>query len=74
MESSVNQHNQTMNTFYKLEDMNLGLKELKQLLNTILEIKISNNISPDTNPVSKFHNSHIVILYQLLTKQIFKKK
>ncbi len=33
--------------------MNLGLKEIKQLLNTILEITEANNISPD-KAVSKF--------------------
>jgi hypothetical protein len=54
LESQVNQHKQTMNIYYQLQNMNLGLKELKQLLNTITEIKIANNILPDTNPVSKF--------------------
>jgi hypothetical protein len=54
LEYQVNQHTQTMNIYHQLQNMNLGLKELKRLLNTIIEIKIANNFSPDTNPVSKF--------------------
>jgi hypothetical protein len=42
-----------MNTFYNLEEMGLGLKELKQLRYTILEISKANNISPD-KAVTKF--------------------
>jgi hypothetical protein len=30
-QGQVNQHQQTMNIYYQLEEMNLGLKELKQL-------------------------------------------
>jgi hypothetical protein len=42
-----------MNTFYNLEEMGLGLKELKQLRYIILEIAVANKISPD-KAVSKF--------------------
>jgi hypothetical protein len=52
-QDQVNQHQQTMNTFYNLEEMGLGLKELKQLRYTILEISKANNISPD-KAVTKF--------------------
>ena len=36
-----------MNIYYQLEDMNLGLKELKQLVYIILEVSKANKISPD---------------------------
>ena len=42
-----NQHQQTMNINYQLENMNLGFQEVKQLRFTILEIAEANNISPD---------------------------
>jgi hypothetical protein len=53
LQDQVNHHKQTMDTFYKLDDMNLGLKDLKQLCYTILKISKANDISPD-NAVSKF--------------------
>jgi biotin operon repressor len=46
-QEQVNQHQQTMNIYYQLEDMNLGLKELKQLRYLILEVSKANKISPD---------------------------
>jgi hypothetical protein len=46
-QDQVNQHQQTMNIYYQLKDMNLGFKDLKQLRYTILEIAEANNISPD---------------------------
>jgi hypothetical protein len=52
-QDEVNQHQQTMNIYYPLEDINLVLKELKQLRYTILEIAEANNISPD-KAVTKF--------------------
>jgi hypothetical protein len=52
-QDEVNQNQQTMNIYYHIEDMNLGLKELKQLRYTILEIAEANNISPD-KAVTKF--------------------
>jgi hypothetical protein len=52
-QDEVNQYQQTMNIYYQLEDMNLGLKELKQLRYTILEISKANKISPD-KAVTKF--------------------
>ena len=52
-QDELNQHQQTMNIYYQLEDMNLGLKELKQLRYTILEISKANKISPD-KAVTKF--------------------
>ncbi len=42
-----------MNIYYELQSMNLGLKEIKQLLNTIMEIAEANKISPDDS-ISKF--------------------
>jgi hypothetical protein len=53
LQDQVNQHQQTMNIYYQLEDMNLGFKELKQLRYTILEISKANKISPD-KAVTKF--------------------
>ncbi len=52
-QDELNQHQQTMNIYYQIEDMNLGLKELKQLRYTILEIAEANKISPD-KAVTKF--------------------
>ncbi len=46
-QDQVNQHQHTMDIYYQLEDMNLGLKELKQLVYLILEVSKANNISPD---------------------------
>jgi hypothetical protein len=46
-QDQVNQHQHTMNIYYHLEEMNLGLKELKQLVYIILEVSKANNISPD---------------------------
>jgi hypothetical protein len=53
LQDQVNQHQQTMNIYYQLEDMKLGFKELKQLRYTILEISKANKISPD-KAVTKF--------------------
>jgi hypothetical protein len=53
LQDQVNQHQQTMNIYYQLEDMNLGFKELKQLRYAILEISKANKISPD-KAVTKF--------------------
>jgi hypothetical protein len=53
LQDQVNQHQQTMNIYYQLEDMKLGFKELKQLRYTILEISKANKISPDKS-VTKF--------------------
>jgi hypothetical protein len=53
LQDQVNQHQQTMNIYYQLEDMNLGFKDLKQLRYTILEISKANKISPD-KAVTKF--------------------
>jgi predicted RNA-binding protein with EMAP domain len=46
-QDQVNQHQHTMNIYYHLEEMNLGLKELKQLRYLILEVSKANKISPD---------------------------
>ncbi len=35
LQEQTNQHKQTINIYYQLENRNLGLKELKQLYNTI---------------------------------------
>ena len=53
LQDQTNQHKQTMDIYYQLENRNLGLKELKQLYNTILEIAKPNNI-PHQEAVSKF--------------------
>jgi hypothetical protein len=45
LEQSVNSNKQTLSKYYKLEAMDLGLKELKILRNTYLEIAYANNIS-----------------------------
>ncbi len=46
-ESFANINRQTMNTYEELQFMELGLKELKQLLLTILEIGKANEIPND---------------------------
>jgi hypothetical protein len=51
--SQVNLHRQTMDTFSQLEEMKFGLKELKQLWYTILEIAEANNVESD-KAVTKF--------------------
>ncbi len=53
LQDQVNHYKQTMNTHYKLEDIQMGLKELKQLQYIILEISKANNILPD-KATSKF--------------------
>ena len=53
LQSQVDQHRQTMNIYNKLEERKFGLKELKQLWNTILEITEANAISNEEG-VSKF--------------------
>ena len=44
-QSEVNEHKQTLNIYSQLEAMEFGLKELKQLRYTILEIAEANKIS-----------------------------
>jgi hypothetical protein len=53
LESQVGMHRLTLDTYYQLESMGFGLKELNLLWNTILEIARSNNI-PSDQAVSKF--------------------
>jgi len=53
LQDQVNCHKQTMNIYRELEAMKFGLKELKQLWNTILEIAEANDISYE-EAVSKF--------------------
>ncbi len=53
LHEQTDQHKQTMDIYYHLKNRNLGLKELKQLHNTILEIAKANNISHQ-DAVSKF--------------------
>ncbi len=53
LQAQVELHRQTMNIYHQLETMKFGLKELKQLWNTILEITEANNISYE-EAVSKF--------------------
>ncbi len=53
LQDQVNHHKHTMDTYYNLEGMQFGLKEIKQLRYSILEIAKVNNVSPD-NAVSKF--------------------
>ena len=53
LESQTSQHNQTMGIYRELEGMEFGLKEIKQLWHTILEITEANGIS-HREAVSKF--------------------
>ncbi|HXT83388.1 MAG TPA: hypothetical protein VN704_03510 [Verrucomicrobiae bacterium] len=53
MQAQVDQHRQTMHIYNELEARKFGLKELKQLWNTIMEIADANDISYD-DAVSKF--------------------
>ncbi len=53
LQGQVDLHRQTMNIYQQLEIMKFGLKELKQLWNTLLEITEDNNISYE-EAVSKF--------------------
>ena len=53
LESKVCNHKITMDTYTQLEGMSFGLKELRQLWDTIREIAYANNISSD-EAVSKF--------------------
>ena len=47
LEQSVNSCNQTLSLYNELQDMGLGLKELKLLRNTFNEIAYANNILKD---------------------------
>ncbi len=53
LQDQVNCHKQTMDIYRELEIREFGLKELKQLWNTIMEITKANNISGEET-VSKF--------------------
>jgi hypothetical protein len=53
LESQTSQHRQTMGIYRELEGMKFGLKEIKQLWNSILEIAEANGIS-HLEAVSKF--------------------
>jgi hypothetical protein len=53
LQDQVNHHKQTLDTYYDLEGMQFGVKDLKQLRYTILEIAKANDISPD-KATSKF--------------------
>ena len=53
LESKVCNHKITMDTYTQLEGMSFGLKELRQLWDTIREIAYANNISSD-EAVSRF--------------------
>jgi hypothetical protein len=53
LENQAFYHQQTMDIYYQLEGMGLGLHQLKQLCGTILEIVDANNI-PAEQAVSKF--------------------
>ena len=45
LQSQIEIHKQTLDTYHQLEVMGFGLKELKKLWNTVWEIAYSNNIS-----------------------------
>jgi predicted nucleic acid-binding Zn-ribbon protein len=45
LEQTINSHRQTLATYYELEQMSFGLKELKLLRHTVVEIAKANNIS-----------------------------
>jgi phage shock protein A len=45
LEQKVNSHRQTLALYYELEQMSFGLKELKLLRHTVVEIAKANNIS-----------------------------
>jgi hypothetical protein len=53
LEQSVNAYKQTLSLYDELQYMGLGLRELKQLQNTILEISDANNI-PIEDAVKRF--------------------
>ncbi len=53
LKSQLSMHSQTLNAFYELEAMGFGLKEIKQLTFTVLEIADANHI-PREHAVSKF--------------------
>jgi len=53
LQDQVGYHKQTMDIYRELEEMKLGLKELKQLWKTIIEIGEANDISYK-DAVSKF--------------------
>lgn len=47
LQSQIEIHKQTVDTYYQLEVMGFGLKELKKIWNTVWEIAYSNNISSE---------------------------
>ena len=47
LQAQIEIHKQTMDTYYQLEVMGFGLKELKKIWNTVWEIAYSNNISSE---------------------------
>jgi len=49
----VNFHTQTINTFIELQNIGFGLKELKQLSNTVMESALANDLSVQVS-VKKF--------------------
>ena len=53
LEQMINPHRQTLAVYYELEQMSFGLKELKQLRHTVVEIAKANNIS-SKQAVQKF--------------------
>lgn len=53
LQNEVASFNQSLSVYNQLDDMNFGLKELKLMWNTILEIAAANNI-PREQAVSKF--------------------
>ena len=53
LEQTINSHNQTLSVLKQLEDMDLNLKVLELLWNTITKAAIANNIPPE-QAVQKF--------------------
>jgi hypothetical protein len=54
IEQALYFHNQTLSVYNMLDRMQFGLKELKQLRSTIIEIGIANNMSSD-QAIQKFY-------------------
>jgi hypothetical protein len=54
LEQAAYIHNQTLSVYNMLDRMQFGLKELKQLRSTIIEIGIANNMSSD-QAIQKFY-------------------
>ena len=53
LEQTINSHNQTLSVLKKLEDMDLNLKVLELLWNTITKAAIANSVRPE-QAVQKF--------------------